>query len=201
MSVHTLKMIPVTIAFMLICAIIVLLHYVIFQQTDFSHESVILFGALDQELINKGQIWRLLTYAFGHMSTIHFLINLPILFILSRSLERLFGSFKFFLFLILTSISGGVLFYFFYEGSIPISGSSGPIFGFIGILTFLTVRYFDRISANDKRFTVIMLLIGTVSTFFIPSVAISVHLGGFFGGVLVAFIDSLFRLEKVQATK
>lgn len=201
MSVHTLKTIPVTIAFIVICAVIVLLHYIIFQQTDYSHESVILFGALDQQLISKGQIWRLLTYAFGHMSMIHFFINLPILFILSRSLERFFGSFKFFLFLILTSISGGILFYFFYEGPMPISGSSGPVFGFIGILTFLTVRYFDRISANDKRFTVIMLLIGFVSTFLIPSVAISVHLGGFFGGILVAFIDSLFKEEKVQTTE
>ncbi|WP_281284177.1 rhomboid family intramembrane serine protease [Cerasibacillus quisquiliarum] len=98
-------------------------------------------------------------------------------------------------------MSGSVLFYFFYEGQMPISGSSGPIFGFIGILTFLAVRYFDRISANDKRFTVMMLLIGCVSTFLIPSVVISVNLGGFFGGILVAFIDSLFKEEKVQTTE
>lgn len=44
---HTLKKIPVTIASFGICAVIIFLHYIIFQETVLSDQSLILFGALD----------------------------------------------------------------------------------------------------------------------------------------------------------
>src|SRR5690625_2330892 len=144
MSMHTLKTIPVTIVSIGIYAVIVLLHYIIFQETIFSAESRILFGGLDKQLVREGQIWRLLTHGFDHVSIHHFFINLPAIFIFSRFLERFYGSLKFFIFLVFTTISGGVFVFLFYEGSMPVSGSSGQGFGFLGICTFLTIRYFKR---------------------------------------------------------
>lgn len=198
---HTLKTIPVTIVSIGIYAVIVLLHYIIFQETVFSDESLILFGALDRQLVSEGQIWRLLTQGFSHMSTNHFFVNLPAIFIFSRFLERFYGSFKFFVFLVFTTISSGVFIFLFYEGSMPVSGSSGQGFGFLGICTFLTIRYFKRISTYNKLMMALILFIAFLTTFIIPGVVISGHLGGFFGGMIVAFIDSLIRQEKAQTTE
>lgn len=49
--------------------------------------------------------------------------------------------------------------------------------------------------------TAFILLIAFLFTLIIPSVAISGHLGGFFGGILVAFIDSLFKQKKVHTSE
>lgn len=176
---------------------IALINLLIFKKINFSDESVILFGGLDKALINDGQVWRLVTASFGHMSLVHVIVNMPIVIILSRSLERYFGSWKFFLFLILTSISAGIGFYYFYEGTIAIAGSSGPAFGFIGILTFLAIRYAGKMSASDNQFTVFVLIAGILVTFTVPGVAMSAHAGGFVGGFVVAFINSFFKQEKL----
>src|SRR5690625_7557578 len=107
------------------------------------------------------------------MSTNHFFVNLPAIFIFSRFLERFYGSFKFFIFLVFTTISSGVFIFLFYEGSMPVSGSSGQGFGFLGICTFLTIRYFKRISTYDKLMMAFIFFNVFIISFFISGRAVS----------------------------
>lgn len=184
---------PITVTFVLICGVIAIINLLLFKKINFSNESVIKLGGLDKELINDGQVWRLFSYAFGHMSLIHFLVNIPIIIILSRWLERCLGSVKFLLLLLVTTIGGGISIYYFYQGTNAIAGSSGPGFGFIGVLTFFLLRYPENLSSNDKQFILMLIVVGIISTFAVPGIAISSHVGGFISGVVIAFIFTFFK--------
>jgi rhomboid protease GluP len=67
-------------------------------------------GGYDKQLINRGQIWRLLTYAFGHMSYAHFFLNMPFILIFSRPLERILGRIKFLLSYVYMSVFASIIY-------------------------------------------------------------------------------------------
>ncbi|WP_456278848.1 rhomboid family intramembrane serine protease [Bacillus sp. AK128] len=152
----------------------------------FDNETRLLLGAYDKQKINDGQIWRLLTYSFGHMSLLHFLINFPFLLILSRPLEKLIGS-KLILFTyIMLSVFAGLIIHLFSNYPVPLAGSSGVGYGFLGIYIFVLLKERHLFSLFDRRFILYFTLFGFVGTILTPNISISGHLGGFFGGLLIA---------------
>ena len=64
------------------------------------------FGAKDNELIRQGQWWRLVTPIFLHGNFVHLLVNSLSLWQLGGSLERIYGSRKFFLIYMGAGIAG-----------------------------------------------------------------------------------------------
>lgn len=165
---------------------------------NYSKDSITYFGGLNNDLINQGEIWRLLTYTFGHMSSVHFIINTPILLILSLPLEKKYGSVNFLLYFLIITITAGFSIYIFYQGSfVSLAGLSGTGYGFDGMFTFLMLRTPEDISKSYKLFIIIMLISGVFSAFETSSnIAISGHIGGFISGFLLAFIASIFKSQK-----
>jgi len=87
---------------------------------------------LDAHLVARGQIWRLVTYAFCHdrLGLWHILLNMLVLFWCGQTLESLLGPREFLLFYLVGALSGGLaeLALDLYLGSsVPVVGASGAV--------------------------------------------------------------------------
>lgn len=189
---------PITTTIVLVSTLIFAIHILLGEYGNYSRESIIALGGLDKELINHGEIWRLFTYTFGHMSSAHFIINTPILLLLSIPLERYYGSIKFLGFFLIITIVAGLSVYLFYQGPYSsLAGLSGTGYGFAGMLTLLTLRNPDEISRSYKLFIFFMLTFGIFSAFNTSSgIAISGHIGGFISGFVLSFIAPFLKDSK-----
>ena len=187
-----IKQHPVTNAFIAFCIVIAL--SITFLVGGYSNESIIMHGGLDKYLIEEGQIWRLITYAFGHMSLFHLLLNIPVFLILSHPLERYYGSKLYSLIFLLLILLSGVSIFYFYNGSYPLAGSSGVGYGLMGIYAFYLLKHSHKLSSYDKKLISGFLLIGILTTFSVPDISISGHFGGLVSGFIVALI--LYSLKE-----
>lgn len=188
---RAIKYYPITMVIVLVSTSIFVIHILLGEYGNYNRVSIIALGGLDKELINQGEIWRLFTYTFGHMSSLHFIINIFPLLFLSISLEKYYGSIRFLLFFLISTIGAGISIYMFYRGSyLTLAGLSGTGYGFIGIFIFILIINPYQISLSFKIFISLMLIYGTFSIFFNNSseVANSGHIGGFISGFVLSFV-------------
>lgn len=183
---------PITNTFIVICTLVAL--SILFFMGSYSNESIVILGGLDKELIEEGQIWRLVTYAFGHMSLFHLLLNIPVTLILSHPLERYYGRKLYFVVFLLLIFFAGVSIFYFYNGSYPLAGSSGVGYGLMGIYAFYLIKHSYKLSSYDKKLILFFLIMGIITTFTVPNISISGHFGGLVSGFILAFI--LYSLKE-----
>ncbi|GEL78366.1 rhomboid family intramembrane serine protease [Tenuibacillus multivorans] len=164
---------------------------------SYSSEIILLFGAYDQQLVNNGEIWRLLTYAIGHMSYFHFILNIPILIYLCLPFERILGSLNFLLIYIYLSCFAAIFILFFSGYSIPLAGSSGPGYGLLGMYLVLIFPYKDMFSPFFIRFIIICVILGFMNTFIVPDISIAGHVGGLIGGIILSVLFVSFKLKRL----
>lgn len=84
------------------------------------------------EVLEKGHVWQLLTYAFlhDHKAIWHILFNMLILWWMGNELEEMYGSREFLTFYLLAAIFAGICFVLYYlmvGGNIAAVGASGAI--------------------------------------------------------------------------
>ena len=101
-------------------------------------DTLIAFGAKVNELIDQGQVWRLLTAMFLHIGIIHLAVNQYSLYAVGTLLERFMGATRFAILYVLAGLCGSLASYWFSPNAIS-AGASGAIFGLLGAL--LTPRY------------------------------------------------------------
>lgn len=190
-----IKKYPITTLVLFSCTVLAIITVII----GYNDETRLLLGAYEKQKVNEGQIWRLLTYSFGHMSLFHFFINIPILLLLSRPLEKLLGSRLFLITFITLSVIAGLIIHLFSNYPVPLTGSSGVGYGLLGIYIFLYFRDRHLFSPFDRRFIVFFILFGFVGTMLIPNISISGHLGGFLGGLLIS--PWLFKFKFINVSK
>ncbi len=146
-----------------------------------------LFGVKSNDLILRGQYWRLITPLFLHADILHIGFNMYALYILGTELERFYGHGRF-LFLYLVSGFGGVVASFWLTQAASL-GASTSVFGLLGaygVLAYKNQRIFGqqskRILRNVFQIAGINLLLGLM-----PSIDNWGHLGGLIGGVLLSW--------------
>lgn len=142
-------------------------------------------GAQQQQLVEMGQGYRLITAAFLHAGLTHLLFNMWALYVLGVELERRVGALPFTALYLAAALSGGAA-YQVVGGSIPVVGASGAIFGLFG--SWVVVAWRARDSAAGQaglRQMLVLLAINLALPLFIPGIAWQAHLGGFAAGVLV----------------
>ncbi|SEQ89982.1 rhomboid protease GluP [Piscibacillus halophilus] len=154
---------------------------------------MLLLGALSKDHIRDGEVWRLLTYGFGHMSFIHFLLNMPILLILSRPLEKYFGSKIYAVIYSFLIVIPGIFVVLFYTGQYPLAGSLGVGFGLLGIYLYMLLRWKYHLTTYDKNFIIFFLVFAMIFTFSVPDISVSGHIGGLFTGFILMSIYSVIK--------
>lgn len=93
---------------------------------------------LDPQKVKRGQVWRLITYAFCHdrHGVWHLLINMLFLYWFGTRLEQMYGSTEFCLFYFASAFAAGIAFLAldFYTGRTASAiGASGAVWGLVAL--------------------------------------------------------------------
>ena len=162
------------------------------------------FGAKDNELIRQGQWWRLVTPIFLHGNFVHLLVNSLSLWQLGGSLERIYGSRKFFLIYMGAGIAGNLLSFQF--SPTQSLGASGALFGLIGAGLVFPIKFRNLIPVANRN--KILSQLGMITIFNLGLgysmrgiVDNSAHIGGLIGGALVALFLVPDALEVVPPSR
>jgi len=154
------------------------------------------WGMKINEMILRGQFWRLFTPMFLHGSILHIAFNMYALFALGPGLERHYGHGRFLALYLLSGFAGNVFSFLLTDA--PSLGSSTAIFGLLGaegVFIYRNRQLFGETSrralTNVVTIAVINLIIGLS-----PGIDNWGHLGGLIGGTLFAWwAGPVLRLE------
>ncbi len=151
--------------------------------------------------IRHGQIWRLISPAFLHVSFLHFLFNMIWLWVLGKQMEARLSKFRYILFVLIVGVSTDVLQYFI-SGPYFL-GYSGVIMGMVG---FIWMRQkiapwegypLPKITIIFLALYVLALLALQVFSFFFeayagrafgPNIANAAHISGAIIGIILGRI-------------
>jgi rhomboid protease GluP len=148
------------------------------------------FGAKTRYHIFMGQWWRLVTAGFLHGGMLHIFMNSWVLFDLGAQVEEVYGTRRFLVFYI-TSTIFGFLASAFWSASLSVGASAG-LFGLIGAMIAIGVRYPSSVASAMRglyvRWAVYMLVIG-----FLPGLRIdnAAHIGGLAAGFCCGYLAGL----------
>lgn len=150
---------------------------------------LILFGAKVNELIDVGQVWRLLTCVFLHVGIAHLICNCYAIYVYGPVVERLFGKARFLTIYIVGGIMGSLMSYAFSDAAS--AGASGAIFGLIGCMFYFREKYPDIFRRIFGRSLFIILGLNLLFGFIQPGIDNFGHIGGFIGGFVSAWVVGL----------
>ncbi len=149
-------------------------------------QSLFEFGAKYGPAIAAGQWWRLVTAGFLHGGLLHILMNSWVLFDLGAQVEDLYGGARMLVIYFVATIAG---FYVsaLWRPEIPSMGASAALFGLVGAMLALGLRYRggmgDMIRSVYGRYLIYLLLFS-----FLPGIDMAAHIGGLAGGFGLAYV-------------
>lgn len=184
------KSAPVT--FINIIAVTIMFLVTIFTG-GFGGENLLRWGALfTPSVYFNGEYYRLFTVMYLHGSVTHYIFNTMFgLFLISSSLERMIGSFKFAIIYFISGIGASLLIYVVYliTGTPSLGvGASGAIYGVLGAFLFLTFYRSEWFSPSDISSIRGLIIINVIFTILVPNVSLEAHLGGLVSGFLLIAI-------------
>lgn len=159
----------------------------------------IAFLAKDNDLIRRGEYWRLLTPALVHGSLPHILFNMYALLSFGTSLERHFGHGRFFLLYVLGAFAGNVMSFLLTRADSV--GASTAIFALIGAEgVFLVLN--RKLFAGQFRSAIGNIIFVVVVNLFIglsPMIDNWGHIGGLLGGLIfTSFAGPAWEIEGIR---
>jgi len=169
----------------------------LFSQYALGYDLPALYGMKVNELILRGELWRLFTPMLLHGSIMHIGFNMYALFVLGPGLERYYGHGRFLVLYLVAGFAGNVMSFLF--SLAPSLGASTAIFGLLGaqgVFLYLNRNIFGatarRALGNVVMIAVVNLLIGAAS----PMIDNWGHVGGLIGGALFAWFGGpVFTVE------
>jgi rhomboid protease GluP len=137
------------------------------------------------DLIQAGQLWRLLTPALVHGSIAHIGFNMYALLSFGTGLERHFGHGRFLLLYVLGAFTGNVLSFFFSPE--PSVGASTAIFGLLGAEAIFLIQNRKLFAGQFRSAIGNIIFIAAINLFIIgalPGIDNWGHIGGLLGGLI-----------------
>ncbi|GIU77994.1 MAG: hypothetical protein KatS3mg005_1232 [Bryobacteraceae bacterium] len=156
--------------------------------------ALIRYGAALPQGVFGGQWWRLITAGFLHGNLMHIFFNLWVFMDLGRHAEEIYGARRMVAIYIFSTIGGFAL--SMLRGTMLTVGASAGLFGLIGAMIALGVRYkWSGEAAMIKgfyiRWAVYGLLFGLLPFFRIDNAA---HIGGLITGFILGYLAGTPRL-------
>lgn len=152
----------------------------------------------ESAMIRRGELWRLVTCIFPHLSIWHLAFNVYWLWAFGTLIEQVYGHFKTAALILLFAIGSSAFEFAFSSGGVGLSGVGYGLFGLLWILSKRDERFHDAIDSRTKQLFVVwfFICIFTTVTKIIP-VANIAHGAGAALGVLTGFALTLprFRLS------
>lgn len=140
------------------------------------------WGAKINELVDEGQLWRLVTSAFLHANVGHLLVNCYSLNAVGPSVEKISGPGRYLAVYLASAIAGSTMSYFFSNDAAV--GASGAIFGLVGSTAVFLMRHRGQIGGGKRELQHIVNVIALNMVIGLLSEGIDNwgHLGGLLGG-------------------
>ncbi len=165
---------------------------------------LIAFGAKLNDAINQGEFWRFVNPIFIHIGPIHLFVNMYSLYAIGPQVERLYGTARFLILYLLSGVAGVAASYAFAPGSGPSAGASGALFGLLGVLFVFGIRFRGELpgmfrQAFSPRGLIPVLVLNLFITFAVQFIDKWAHLGGLFGGAVLAALIPYFRSNERRA--
>ena len=149
--------------------------------------TLIIMGAKVNSLIDKGQVWRLITCAFLHGGLIHIFFNMYALKILGPEIESVYGKIKYLVIYLLSAIAASIFSYIFGPQSVSV-GASGAIFGLFGAMLIFGIKHRKQMGKaymmNILQVIFVNVIIGISSS----NIDNAAHFGGLIVGALIALL-------------
>lgn len=154
---------------------------------DIDIYTLIIMGAKVNSLIDKGQVWRLITCAFLHGGLIHIFFNMYALKILGPEIEYVYGKVKYLVIYLLSAIAASIFSYIFGPQSVSV-GASGAIFGLFGAMLIFGIKHRKQMGKaymmNILQVIFVNVTIGISSS----NIDNAAHFGGLIVGALIALL-------------
>ena len=160
--------------------------------------SLVIFGGNNLLLVQSGEIWRLISAAFLHVSLIHLLVNMYSLVIIGTQVETFIGKFKFLFVYLISAIVGSLLSLIFNEANIVSVGASGAIFGLMGALLYFGYHYRLYLSEAIKTQIIPVIVLNLLLGFMVSGVDNAAHIGGLIGGYLASMAIGIENKSKIR---
>ncbi len=150
-----------------------------------------LLGAKDTYFILHGEWWRLVTAGFLHAGVFHILMNSWVLFDLGSRAEEIFGTARFLVLYLFSSVAGFTASMFWSPLSLSI-GASAAACGLIGAMIAYGYRSGSSfIWSFYLRWGILIVIIGFIPGFNIDNAA---HFGGGAAGFVFAYLAGTPRI-------
>ena len=160
-----------------LCTILYILTYIL------GYNEIIIYGGSIKELVQNGEIYRLLSCIFLHAGIIHLTCNMYSLYIIGTQLESFFGKIKYLVIFLLSGICGSILSVAFSSTNTLSVGASGAIFGLLGSIVYFGYNYRVYLG-NVLRSQIIPVIVLNLSIgFIISGIDNFAHIGGLIGGI------------------
>lgn len=150
------------------------------------------FGAMTRiRIIVNDEWWRLITAGFLHGSVLHLLMNSWVLFDLGAQTERVFGTARYLVIYLLSSVGG---FYLSFAMYTQLSvGSSAALAGLIGaMMAFAKRTNQSLIWSFYLRWVIILAVFGLL----VEGVDNYAHLGGLISGFLIGWVAASSHVNR-----
>lgn len=150
--------------------------------------------------------WTLVTHMFMHGGTLHFTMNMLMLYMFYRSCKEFFPNKTWLIVYFAAGIAGGMLYALLNKpGSLAV-GASGGIMGLWGAAIAARIRY-RYVPADERpwqcdmtlKSLLVFLALQAVTEMLIPNVAHSAHAGGMIVGFAIAMFLPLQQQPRVVA--
>lgn len=138
-------------------------------------------------LIDKGEVYRLVTSNFLHGGIIHLAFNMYALYSIGPQIEELYGKRKYISIYFLSGIGSSLLSYYMLPNILSI-GASGAIFGLLGALFIFAIK--NRNSLKKGAIGNLVMVIGV--NLYIGMTLPNIDNYGHIGGLIVGIIGGVF---------
>ncbi|XP_050210868.1 RHOMBOID-like protein 10, chloroplastic isoform X2 [Mercurialis annua] len=168
-------------------SILLAINVLVFAAQFATQGKLLLWGAKVNNLIDKGQFWRLVTSSFLHANIGHLMINSYSLNSVGPTIENLCGPRRFLAIYFTSAITSSATSYWLNKA--PAVGASGAIFGLVGALAVFVMRHRGMINGgkeelqNIAQVILLNMAIGTMSR----GIDNWGHIGGLLGGVATSW--------------
>ncbi|MDK7284279.1 rhomboid family intramembrane serine protease [Staphylococcus pettenkoferi] len=168
------------------------------------YKSSAIVGLNVEQLVNIGGITgdspliTILLSMFAHYSLLHFVINMAVLILLSRTISANFHQSTYLYVYLLSGLGGNFITKLFTPDIVSI-GASGSIYGLIGLLLICALFKRKYPDLNGMfMFIFVTAIVFIVGTFFSPMANLTSHIAGFVIGVIGGLIAQFFKLEVIR---
>ncbi|XP_062077275.1 RHOMBOID-like protein 10, chloroplastic [Humulus lupulus] len=168
--------------------VLLALNVAIFIAQIASNGRLISWGAKVNNLIEEGQLWRLVTSSFLHANVGHLLVNCYSLNSVGPSVEKISGPGRFIAIYFVSAIASSAMSCMF--SSDPAVGASGAIFGLVGSVAVFVMRHRGQVGGGRSQLQHIVNVIALNMVIGLVSEGIDNwgHLGGLLGGAAASWL-------------